>query len=70
MMKTKQDDNQPGREVSEGNFDDADNHPCKLDDDHGGGDDDEGEGEEESEGEEENVVADVLLSPPIRCTAG
>ena len=66
MMKTKQDDNQPGREVS----DDVDNDPCKLDDDHGGGDDDEGEGEEEAEGEEENVVADVLLPPPIRCTAG
>ena len=45
-------------------------HPGKVDDDQGGGDDDDGEGEEEAEGEEEDVVADVLRTPPVWCTAG
>ena len=40
-----------------------------MDDDQGGGDDDDGEGEEEAEGEEEDVVADVLRTPPVGCTA-
>ena len=41
-----------------------------MNDDQGGGDDDDGEGEEEAEGEEEDVVADVLCTPPVRRTAG
>ena len=41
-----------------------------MDDDQGGGDDDDGEGEEEAQGEEEDVVADVLRTPPVRRTAG
>ena len=45
-------------------------HPGKVDDDQGGGDDDDGEGEEEAKGEEEDVVPDVLRTPPVRCTAG
>ena len=45
-------------------------HPGKVDDDQGGGDDDDGEGEEEAQGEEEDVVADVLRTPPVGCTAG
>ena len=45
-------------------------HPGKVDDDQGGGDDDDGEGEEEAQGEEEDVVADVLRTPPVRCAAG
>ena len=45
-------------------------HPGKVDDDQGGGDDDDGEGEEEAESEEEDVVADVLCTSPVRCTAG
>ena len=45
-------------------------HPGKVDDDQGGGDDDDGEGEEEAKGEEEDVVPDVLRTPPVRSTAG
>ena len=41
-----------------------------MDDDQGGGDDDDGKGEEEAQGEEEDVVADVLRTPPVRCAAG
>ena len=45
-------------------------HPVKMDDDQGWGDDDDGEGEEEAESEEEDVVTDVLCTPPVGCTAG